>query len=252
MIFSPEERFRIRSEILEYGRRDTRIVGAAVTGSAAAGREDRWSDIDLAFGVRDATELGDVLNDWTAYIYDRQKALHHVDVLAGAWTYRVFLLPKTLQMDLAFTPAQEFRALAPSFELVFGRAQPPQYSPPPRVSDIVGLGWLYALHARTSIARGKSWQAEYMISGLRDHTLALACLHQGLPAVHGRGIDQLTKDVRADLEGSLISRLDKEHLSRAFAITLDTFLSQIKRVEPELEGRLREALNALKGSGAEA
>jgi hypothetical protein len=26
------------------------------------------------------------------------------------------------------------------------------------------MGWLYALHARSSIARGRVWQAEYMIS----------------------------------------------------------------------------------------
>jgi predicted nucleotidyltransferase len=30
---------------------DSRIMGAALTGSAAGGREDRWSDIDLFFAV---------------------------------------------------------------------------------------------------------------------------------------------------------------------------------------------------------
>jgi hypothetical protein len=40
-----------------------------VTGSAAAEREYRWSDIDLAFGVRDEIELQKVIGDWTAYMY---------------------------------------------------------------------------------------------------------------------------------------------------------------------------------------
>ena len=35
-------------------------------------------------------------------MYDEHFALHHVDVVSGAWVYRVFLLPSTLQVDLAF------------------------------------------------------------------------------------------------------------------------------------------------------
>ena len=52
-MFIPEERVRLRSELLEYAATDKRISGAAITGSAANEREDRWSNIDLAFGVND-------------------------------------------------------------------------------------------------------------------------------------------------------------------------------------------------------
>src|SRR6185503_3958295 len=104
-MFTPEERARLRSELLDYAAGDGRISGAAITGSAAADREDRWSDIDLAFGIADAAELPNVLSDWTAHMYDRHGALQHLDVRSGAWIYRVFLLPGTLQVDLAFVPA---------------------------------------------------------------------------------------------------------------------------------------------------
>ncbi len=173
----------LRTALLDYAAGDGRISGAAITGSAAAEREDPWSDIDLAFGVVDAVELPNVLSDWTAHMYDRHQALHHVDVKSGAWVYRVFLLSNTLQVDLAFVPAGEFRALAPTFRLMFGKANQPRHLPAPLPGEIIGLGWLYALHARSSIARGKGWQAEYMISGIRDHTLALACIrHVFLPS----------------------------------------------------------------------
>jgi hypothetical protein len=43
------------------------VVGAAVTGSDAAGASDRWSDIDLAFAVDG--ELGPVLERWTGTLY---------------------------------------------------------------------------------------------------------------------------------------------------------------------------------------
>ena len=110
---------------------DRRINGAAITGSAAAEREDRWSDIDLAFGIADAADFPSVLSDWTAHTYDRRLAVHHVEVKSGAWLYRVSLLPSTLQVDLAFVSATEFRVLAPAFRLVFGKANESRHFPQP-------------------------------------------------------------------------------------------------------------------------
>src|ERR1700691_3292071 len=139
-MFTSEERDRLRSDLLEYAAKDQRISGAAITGSAAAGREDRWSDIDLAFGVGDAGALPDVLSDWTEHMYRQQLALDHFDVRSGAWVYRVFFLPSTLQVDLAFVSAMEFRALAPTFRLVFGKANESRHVPSPPPRDLVGLG----------------------------------------------------------------------------------------------------------------
>ena len=76
-----------------------------MTGSATGGVQDAWSDVDLAFGVRDRAAIPDVLADWTPMMYREHGALHHVDVVVGAWTYRVFLLANQLQVDLAFAPA---------------------------------------------------------------------------------------------------------------------------------------------------
>jgi hypothetical protein len=47
-MFSPDQRSRLRSDLLEYAARDRRLSGPAITGSAAAANEDKWSDIDLA------------------------------------------------------------------------------------------------------------------------------------------------------------------------------------------------------------
>src|SRR5262245_35802193 len=101
-MFSAEYRAQLRSELLDCAANDKRLGGVAITGSAAIGRDDRWSDIDLAFGVTDSGEIDAVLSDFTRLMYDRHQALHHYDVRAGAWIYRVFFLPGTLQVDLAF------------------------------------------------------------------------------------------------------------------------------------------------------
>ena len=244
-IFTPEERESLRSELLERAVKDQRLSGAAITGSAAASREDRWSDIDLAFGVRDAGELPNVLSDWTARMYGQHLALHHLDVHAGAWIYRVFLLPSTLQVDLAFVPAAEFRALAPTFRLMSGKSNEPQHVQPPPVETIVGFGWLYGLHARSCIARGNVWQAEYMISGIRDNALALACIRHGVPAVHGRGLDLLPKEVSSQFEGALVRQLETAELTRCFRVAMDGLLSEIRCADQELAGRLQAALTLL-------
>jgi hypothetical protein len=188
-MFTPEERACLRSSLLDLAHNDQPITGAAITGSAAASHEDQWSDIDLAFGINTAANLPIVLSDWTAQMYDRHGALHHLDVMSGAWTYRVFLLPNTLQVDLAFVVDAEFRALSPTFRLTFGKSNEPRHAAPPPPAAIIGLAWLYALHARTCIARRKLWQAEYMISGVRDNALALACIRHGLKRKAERGFE---------------------------------------------------------------
>ncbi len=244
-MFTPEDRDHLRSSLLEFARDDRRITGAALTGSGAHSREDRWSDVDLAFGVAAAADITSVLADWTAHMYDRHDALHHLDVIAGVWTYRVFLLADTLQVDLAFVVETEFRALAPTFRLVFGKANEPRDPSAPQVAVIVGMAWLYALHARSCIGRRKLWQAEYMISAVRDNALALACVRHSLPAAQGRGMDLLPGGVATQFEDSLVRQLDVAELSRAFNAVIRELLQEIRTSDAKLAGRLEAALTQL-------
>src|SRR5689334_9112873 len=244
-MFTAQDRQRIRSELLEAARADERLSGGAVTGSAAVGREDAWSDIDLAFGVTDATHIPDVLADWTSRMAERYQALHHVDVVSGAWIYRVFLLANTLQVDLAFAPAAEFGARAPTFQLVFGKAAELKHATGLTADGLIGYAWLYALHARSALARGLPWQAEYMVSAVRDHVLALACLRHGLPAREGRGMDQLPKDVTSALEPALVRNLDAAEIARAFRVATEALIAEVQHADRELATRLEAALREL-------
>jgi hypothetical protein len=231
--------------LIQAARDDGRIIGAALTGSAARGAEDRWSDIDLAFGLGAGADRDQVAADWTDRMYAGHGAVHHLDVIRGAVLYRVFFLPSTLQVDLAFAPAAEFRATAPSFRLIFGTAAEPALHPGPAARDLIGLGWLYALHARSCIKRGRAWQAEYMISGVRDYTLALACLRHGLPAVQGRGLDGLPDTVTGPVLQTLVRSLDQPELSRAFSAAAECLLSEIAHADQVLAARLAGPLREL-------
>jgi len=247
-MFTIEQRALIRSKILKRAANDERISGAAITGSGAAGTEDQWSDIDLAFALADGVELTPTLSDWTTYMYTEHSAIHHLDVPSGAWLYRVFLLPGTLQVDLAFVPASEFRPLAPTFKVVFGSANEARLVPPPSAGNLIGLGWLYALHARSCIARGRLWQAEYMVTGVRNHALALACIRHGLPAVHGRGTDRLPCEVTATFDRGLVERLDAQEIARAFQVVIDGFIGEVRHADEALADRLQHTTSQLKQS----
>jgi hypothetical protein len=242
-MYTVAERSALRDALVAAARADARIAGAALTGSAATGAEDEWSDVDLMLSVGSHQDA--VLADWTSLLYGEYGAAHHTDVWSGATVYRVFLLKSTLQVDIAFAPAGEFGAKAPTFQLLFGEAtEQPAWSAP-AARDLVGMGWLYALHARSSIARGKAWQAEYMISGVRDHVLMLACLRHGVPHSQGRGLHLLPSATTEAVEASLVRSLEAAELLRAFRASVDVLVCEVGYVDSELALRLAGPLREL-------
>ena len=50
-MFTEDDRNQISVRLLERASEDRRVTSLAVMGSASRGAEDRWSDIDLYFGV---------------------------------------------------------------------------------------------------------------------------------------------------------------------------------------------------------
>jgi hypothetical protein len=174
-----------------------------------------------------------VLGDWTRTLVDELDAVHLVDLERAPTTYRVFLLPEALQFDLSLTPAAQFRPAGPRFRLLFGEtaagepevSTPPVagsvfISTPPVARDLFGWGVIYALHARACIERGRVWQAEHYVGAVRDHTLTLACLHQGLPAVQARGYDDLPAETLTLLGEAHVGDLDPEALRGALAASV--------------------------------
>ncbi|MEV0289816.1 nucleotidyltransferase domain-containing protein [Kribbella sp. NPDC050820] len=244
-MYTVAEREALRDALVAAARADERVAGAALTGSAALGAEDEWSDVDLALGLTAAASQDAVLADWTDRMYGSYSAVHHTDRWSRDTVYRVFLLESTLQVDIAFAPAGSFGAVGPSFRLLFGEgADQPPWGVPAAV-DLVGMGWLYALHARSSIARGKAWQAEYMISGVRDHVLMLACLRHDVPHSQGRGLHLLPSATTAPVEATLVRSLEPAELQRAFRASVDVLLTEAAYVDAELAVRLDRPLRAL-------
>jgi hypothetical protein len=248
-MFRVDDRDRVRDRVLALASSDPRVVSGAVVGSLALREGDRWSDLDLTFSVVDDVPVLDVLGDWTRTLEDELDAITLFDLPAGASIYRVFMLPGCLQFDLSFTPAAAFGATGPQFRLLFGDAVSKPYISPPSPHELFGYAVHHALRARFCIARGRVWQAEYWLSGVRDYGLHLACLHRGLPARNGRGFDDLPADVQGAFRDALARSLDPDELLRALGVAISSLLRQsaqvpdlvvlVARVEPQLDELIR-------------
>lgn len=239
-MFDVDERERIRGRLLELARADPAIVGAAITGSAAVGTADRWSDIDLAFAVDG--DLGTALNHWTERLYEEFAAQHHWDLPLSSTIYRVFLLPGWLEADVAFTPANEFGPFGPAWRTVFGEIAHREPAARPNHDRLAGLAWHHALHAYVSIQRRRSWQAEHWISAIRDQVITLACLRLGHPVDHTKGAHLLPQELTRPLEATLVRSLDEAELWRALEAALTSLGGELNRTDPALAARLQPLL----------
>ena len=226
-MFTVEQRDALRDEVLSLARADERIVAGAAVGSLAVdGGGDRYSDLDLTFGVVDHVPVADVLGDWTRELVERLDAVHLTDVEHGPTTYRVFLMPDALQFDLSLTPAAEFRPRGPRFRLLFGETHgSPELPEPPSAADLFGWGVIYAMHARACIERGRLWQAEHYVGAVRDRVLSLACLREGLPAVQARGYDDLPAETLALLGAAHVVSLEPPSLRDALAASVSALMA---------------------------
>jgi hypothetical protein len=227
-VFTVEQRDALREHLLELAGEDERVVAGAAVGSLAVDGGDRFSDLDLTFGIADHVPVAEVLDDWTRTLIGERDAVHLADLARGPTTYRVFLLPDALQFDLSMTPAAQFRPAGPRFRLLFGDTAEgdPTFPTPPVAGDLFGWGVIYALHARACFERGRVWQAEHYVGAVRDHALSLACVREGVPAVQARGYDDLSAETLARFEHAHVSALEPESLRAALAASVRALMRE--------------------------
>lgn len=223
--FTALARDRIRRHVLELARADARVVAGAIVGSLANGGGDRWSDLDLTFGLAEGAQPKDVLDDWSRELEEAFHPAHLFDLPFRAFLYRVFLFPGNLQVDVSCAPATEFGAHSPKFELLFGAATERPPVPPADERELFGLAAHHLVRARICVERGRLLEAEQLAHEARDQALSLACLHAGLPHRYGRGLDRLPAETRANAEVALARGISAPELLRALGVTVELLLA---------------------------
>jgi len=217
-MFTSDYRESVREKIISTAKADARIVAAAIIGSYAKGTVDRWSDIDLTFGVAEEYEIAKLLDSLTEYILTEFNGKKLFDVQSGNTIYRVFVLPGCLQVDLSFSPVNDFGAIGEYFHLLYGKQYPKLQPNQQPAEDIFGYLIHHLMRARFCIERNKFWQAEFWLNESRNYTLKLACQARGLSTDYGRGFDDLPEEALAPFQNAFIKTLSKEELLRVLKI----------------------------------
>jgi hypothetical protein len=87
-VFTVEQRDALREHVLRLAAKDERVVAGAAVGSLAVDGGDRFSDLDLTFGIADHVPAAEVLDDWTRTLIGERDAVHpearlpHADIVA--------------------------------------------------------------------------------------------------------------------------------------------------------------------------
>ncbi|MEU4675255.1 nucleotidyltransferase domain-containing protein [Amycolatopsis sp. NPDC023774] len=216
-------------------------------GSRAHAEGDRWSDIDLTFAVADTTKPVAVLDEWAEKLRTQFDGTALFDLAADPITYRVFLLPGALQVDVSVTPTSQFAARGDTFRLLFGEVNDPIAAAPRDNTDAFGHAVHHAVRARVCIERGRALQAEYWISSLRNETLTLASRRAGVQDWHARGAHLLPAETRERFAEALVRSLDPAELSRALTVAIDLLLDESDHA-PALAARVENHLRTLTGT----
>ena len=153
---------------------------------------DRFSDLDLTFGVADQRAGRRRARRLDAHARRRARrgaarrpraradhlprvpaagraAVRPLDDAGGAVPSRRAAVPAAVRRDGSGEP-----------ELATAAGEP-LHSHAAVAHDLFGWGVIYALHARACIERGRVWQAEHYVGAVRDHALRWPASARGCP-----------------------------------------------------------------------
>ncbi len=176
----------LRQRVIDAALVDDRIVGLLDYGSRSEGRDDEWSDVDLAMFIRDEAYeafdheweewaagfgplllafVGDIDNHWTAYAHDPQPLrvdfhFHRASVVRReyleSWPNAPLSVEHMLLIDKEGT-------LRPHVERMVGRDLGPP-DPIHRTELVIAGFWYYAVRTWSKLQRGPSWGVRFDIS----------------------------------------------------------------------------------------
>jgi len=89
--------------MLRLAEEDERVVAGAIMGSLAVENGERFSDVYSPSASPTICRWPVWLDDWTRTLIDELDSVKLADLQRGPATYRVFLLPDALHLDISMT-----------------------------------------------------------------------------------------------------------------------------------------------------
>jgi hypothetical protein len=245
-LFTDIERNILLERVSKIAQSDNRVSGGALVGSFANNVMDKYSDIDITFGIKTGFEPLSILNEWTEILKSEFEIVDYFDVKSASAIYRVILFSNGLEIDLSVVPKNDYGPMSPNFKLLFGESINRTNFPEQPLRTLIGWGWHHVLHANSAINRFKLWQAEYWLSSLRNYVISMKCIRLGLPSAHARGADRINNLDMKVFESTLIQILESKELKRVLMIMTNEFIKEVQyedvKLSIELQNIFQKAL----------
>jgi len=213
IVFTIEDRDGLRIDSSRW-RRPTTECRRCCSRLACTRRRDRWSDLDIMFAVKEDASVTAVLEAWSTALVREFAGVRLFDLVSGPITYRVFLLPNALELDLSFAPASHFGAGGPKFKLLFGESSElPENPPRPHTNSSAMPSIMRCTHERPSSEVGTGRRNIGSARCVTTHSVLLVGV-AGSMAVR-QGLRRAARRSLAETQRCYVRSLERDELRRA-------------------------------------
>jgi len=256
-LFTEVERLAALEILLGAMRKDERLAGVLLVGSAAEGFDDRFSDIDLTVVVDDQFPVPILFAAWKNRIAELLPVVstfevHYADnmVLAG------FLLDNFLELDIGFLGFTDLFAKRGRWKVAFDRTgqiddimlaswnNRTETSLETEYHHLLDSIWHYITHVTISLARGHKWRALHYLETVRTKVIELACIRRGFDPHHFRPVHQLPSYFLDELQETLLVDMADEEIYRALEKLTALFFTECHAIDQMLGNDLSTELHA--------
>lgn len=226
-MFTEKYRESVRNEIINQVRTDPQIFSAASIGSYARNEVDQYSDIDLTFGMAESLEVNSKLNEYKGYIKKAFRGEFLFQLKQDFTLYGVFILPGCLQVDLSFTPQNEFGPKAYPFNIIFGtHTGEKSKSPHDPILEKFGLIVHHILRTKVCMERGQLEKSRHWLKEANKH---MSSYEFASPDLICFETEDLQKELlQKDLNSLIASLSNIKHEDESVKIKILNFLKGLK------------------------
>jgi predicted nucleotidyltransferase len=220
--YTPAERQDVLEILLVILRDDPRTDGILLVGSGSEGFDDEYSDIDMHVVIHPAEHVRSAFLEFEATVRGALAVSRSVESVRGANVFLwAMLLENYLEIDVCFLALADLTARKGRWKVMYDQtdgkiediqrktwAEKERSDPTPVDRDTVGAMWHHIIHATIAVQRGQHWRALWEIEEIRDHTIELRGLAEGLETKRYRHVDQMSQDFLFGLERARPARLE--------------------------------------------
>ncbi len=239
--FSPTERQDVLNKILSSLRKDPRVTGVLIVGSGSVGFEDVYSDIDLCVVITKTEDVKPTFLAWGDKLRQMLPVFYCGQSVRGPNSFLwVLLLEFFLEVDVGFLCLDDLEARKERWLTDFDRSgkieETMQRSWDARVKsnleDVYDqrVNWLWhkVIHGTVAAQRGQMWRALSELEQIRNQTIELRGIREGLETKRFRNVDQLPHEFLFNMEKTLATNLSKPEIMRAIWYSTECFFLEAK------------------------